>query len=259
MQKVILITGTSSGLGKVLAEKFSSRNTVYAGTRDQNEAPVGKNIKPIKLDITSEKDCREAVEGIVKEKGRIDVLINNAGYGLAGPATDFSSEDFLKILDTNTVGAFRLIKYAVPYMKKQRRGKIINITSLNGLLSLPNFGLYSASKHGLHALGVALHYELAKYGIFVTNLAPGAISSGLEGKGKLFPHKPAREKFRILNFLMPMVTREQVAQKIQEIMETPRPPAQIVMGADARITTFLKRFLPPFAWEYLMNFVWSKK
>jgi NAD(P)-dependent dehydrogenase (short-subunit alcohol dehydrogenase family) len=258
MHKVILITGTSSGLGEVITKILSSQNIVYAGARSPDEVPVGTNIKPIKLDITSEADCKEGVEKIIREEGRIDVVINNAGYGLVGPTTDFSSEDFLKILDTNTVGAFRLIKYVVPHMKKRKEGRIINITSLNGLISLPNFGLYSASKHGLEALGIALRYELIKYGIWVTNLAPGAIYSK-EEYTKALPHKPAREKFRILYFLMPMVTREQIARKIEELIETPRPPVEVLMGADAKITTFLKRFLPSFAWEYLMNFVWSKK
>lgn len=258
MEKIILVTGTSSGLGKAIAKELSLGNIVYAGARNLGKVPAGKGLKPIKLDITSELDCRNAVERIIKEEGRIDVLINNAGYGIVGPTTDFSSEDFLKILNTNPVGAFRLIKRVVPYMKKQKSGKIINITSLNGLISLPNFGLYSASKHGLHALGVALHYELRKYGIWVTNLAPGAIAS-YEKSSKALPHKPAREKFKILKFLMPMVTRSSVADKVEKLIDSSNPPVEVIMGADARITTFLKRFLPSFAWEYLMSLVWNKK
>ncbi len=258
MKKVILITGASGGLGKILVRRLLGKNIIYASARNPDEIERGKNIKPIKLDIASERDCKEAVEKIVKSEGRVDVLINNAGYGLAGPATDFSSEDFLKILNTNAVGAFRLIKRVVPYMKKQKSGKIINITSLNGLISLPNFGLYSASKHGLDALGVALHYELLPYGIWVTNLAPGAIASE-EGEGGRLPHKPAREKFKILKFLMPMVTRNSVADKVEKLIDSSNPPVEVIMGADARITTFLKRFLPSFAWEYLMSLVWNKK
>lgn len=257
-KKIILITGASSGLGKTLVKELSKNFVVYAGARNPEGVEEGRNIKPIKLDITSEKDCLDVVERIVEKEGRIDVLINNAGYALVGPTTDFKTEEFLKILDTNIVGAFRLIKYAVPYMKKQKGGRIINITSLNGIISLPNFGLYSSSKHGLHALGIALRYELQKYGIWVTNLAPGAIAS--ESKTtKSLPHKPAREKFRILSVLMPMLTKRDITEKVREIIDSYHPPAQVIMGADAKITAFLSRFFPSFVWDYLMNLVWSKK
>lgn len=257
-KKIILITGANSGLGKTLAKELSKDFVVYAGARNPGEVEEGRNIKSIKLDITSEKDCKDAMEKVVENEERIDVLINNAGYALVGPTTDFKTEEFLKILDTNIVGAFRLIKYAVPYMKKQKGGRIINITSLNGIISLPNFGLYSSSKHGLHALGIALHYELQKYGIWVTNLAPGAIAS--EGKTtKSLPHKPAREKFRILSLLMPMLTRRDVAEKVRELIDSSHPPAQVIMGADARIVTFLKKILPSCLWDKLLFYIWSKK
>lgn len=258
MQKVILVTGASSGLGKEIIEILSKDYVVYAGIRNIGEVEEGENIRSVKLDITSDKDTKDAIEKIVKDEGRVDVLVNVAGYTLVGPSLDFTSDDFSKLLDVNTVGAFRLIKNAVLDMKKRKEGRIINITSLNGLISFPNFGLYSASKHGLDALGLALRYELAKDGIWVTNIAPGAILSD-EKTSKALPHKPAREKFKFLYFLMPMVTRREVALKIRDLIESSNPPGEIIMGADAKITTFLKRVPPPFIWEYLMSYVWSKK
>ncbi len=258
MQKVILITGTSSGLGKEISNLLSMKNVVYGGVRNLQDFEAGERVIPIKLDVTNDTQCKKAIETIIKKEGRIDVLINNAGYTISGPDFDFSVSDFQQILDTNSIGPFRLIKYVVPQMKKQKSGKIINITSLNGLVSFPNFGLYSASKHALEAFGVALHYELKKFGINVTSLAPGAIFSENHKPSNL-QHKPAREKFKILYLLMPMVTRRRVAKRVELIISSKNPPAEIVMGADALITTFLKRFAPSFFWDYLMSFVWNKK
>jgi short-subunit dehydrogenase len=216
-----------------------------------------RNEKDIRLDISGDNDCESAIEKIQKEVGRIDVLINNAGYTISGKTCEFGSTEYLNILNVNVIGAFRLIKKVVPTMKKQKSGRIINITSLNGLVSLPNFGLYSSSKFALDALGVALRYELAKDGIWITNVAPGAISSG--EKGTSLPHKPAREKLWILKLLMPMISREEIAGKIEEIIRKPNPPSQVVLGNDAKITYFLQRFLPSCCWDRLMFYVWNKK
>lgn len=257
MKKVVLITGAGSGLGRVIAEKLSSESSfvVYGGVRDQK--PKNTLIRQVKLDITKDKDCSEVIRQIIQKEGRLDVLINNAGYSINGPTTDFGIEDFKKMLDTNTLGAFRLIKLVYPYMKG-KGGRIINITSLNGLVALPNFGLYDSSKFALEALGLSLRQELAKDNVWVTNVAPGAIASDVREAAPL-PHKPAREKFKILYFLMPMTTREKIAKEIIEIIENPRPPASVVIGNDAKITHFLQKILPSVVWDKLLFYVWSKK
>ncbi|OGM10393.1 hypothetical protein A2159_01945 [Candidatus Woesebacteria bacterium RBG_13_34_9] len=254
-KKVVFITGASSGLGKVIADKLDSEGyVVYRGVKEQEEV---RHKKDIRLDISSDDDCAIAIEKIRKEESRIDVLINNAGYTLAGETCKFGSNEYLNILNVNSVGAFRLIKKVVPIMKKQRSGKIINITSLNGLVSLPNFGLYSSSKFALDAQGIALRYELAKDGIWVINVAPGAIEN--KEKSTNLPHKPAREKLWILKLLMPMISREEVSEKIEEIIKKPNPPARVILGNDAKITYFLQRFLPSCCWDKLMLYVWNKK
>ena len=260
MEKIILITGCSSGLGEKIAESLSQNGyTVYAGARDVKDIAVKNgNLIPVRLDITNDKECQLAVEKIIREKGGIDVLINNAGYTSVGPTVNFNVKDFIDILNTNAVGAFRLIKLVYPHMKSKRFGRIINITSLNGLLALPNFGLYSASKHALEALGSSLRYEFIKDGIYVTNLAPGAVASSI-AQAKPIPHKPAREKFLLMKFLMPMVTQDKVVNKIRELIISPHPPARELMGADAKIMTLLQRFLPNSIWGRLLYFIWNKK
>jgi NAD(P)-dependent dehydrogenase (short-subunit alcohol dehydrogenase family) len=175
---------------------------------------------------------------------------------MAGPTSSFTPDDYLNLLDTNAVGAFRLIREVVPHMQKQKSGRIVNITSLNGLVSLPNFGLYSSSKFAFEALGLALRYELAKDGILVTNIAPGAIASPAKFD---MPHKSAREKFWLLKILMPMISYEKVAQAINSVLKDDMPPARVLLGADAKITFFLYRFLPISLWDNLMFYIWNKK
>ena len=266
MPQVVLITGCSSGLGKLTAETLANQGyIVYAGIRKPEDIKDLKSVwktkyptlYPAKLDITSDGDCKRVIKKIITDQGCIDVLINNAGYTIVGPTDGFATKAYLDILNTNTVGAFRLIREVLPHMRSKRFGRIINITSLNGLLALPNFGLYSSSKFALEALGLALRYELKNSGILVTNIEPGAITKKTKSV-KSFPHVPAREKFWLIRKLMPMVAQEEVVKRIKGVIVNSTPPARVIIGRDAQITTFLQRFLPQRIWDFLLYLVWSK-
>lgn len=265
-KKVILISGCGSGIGKIAAQALSVKGyEVYAGIRKEEELSNLREtwkveyptLHPIKLDITYDKECQEVVRKILSKENHIDVLINIAGYTLVGPADGFNSDNLTKILDTNTVGAFRLIKAVLPSMKKRKSGKIINLTSLNGLVAFPNFGFYSASKFALEALGRALRFELAPFNIWVTNIAPGAVHSSLEIQPKSLPHKPAREKFWILRLLLPMISDRQVVESISKVVDQQEPPMSLCLGIDAVVVTALQRFLPQWIWEKIMIGVWT--
>lgn len=260
MRKVILVTGSSSELGKKIVEKFSNDgDIVYAATRNPNKLEVNRNrVRAIKLDVTEDGDCKEAVAKIIKKEGKLDVLVNVAGNSLAGPTLDFTAEDYLSILNINVVGAFRIIQQVVPYMVKRKSGRIINITSLSGLVAFPNFGLYSSSKFALEALGLSLRYELAKNNVWVTNIAPGAIKSEIEKQNSI-PHKTAREKFKLLGLLMPMVTTNEIADNILEVTKMKKPPPSVILGTDAKIIYLLRKFLPSSFWDSLQFFVWNRK
>ncbi len=265
MKRVILISGCSRGLGRKLAETLAAQNfIVYAGMRKTEEIKESKSVwenslpdlRPIKLDVGLDSDCQKAIKEIIAKEGHLDILINNAGYTLSGPTINFTSQEFLDIINTNTIGAFRLIREVVPQMQLKKNGRIINITSLNGLIALPNFGLYCSSKFALEALALSLRYELKQDGIWVTNLEPGAITR--EGVVKKLPHVPAREKFWIIKKLMPMVSEEEIVKKIKKIIEEPKPPAQVTIGRDAKILTFLAKLLPQKDWDSLLSFVWQR-
>ena len=265
--KVVLVSGCSRGLGKMLAESLAKKDyVVYAGIRDlegtkeltSSWKKLLPNIKPVKLDVTSDADCEKAVGEIYKKEKRLDVLINIVGYSKAGPLEQFSVEDYKNILDTNAIGAFRLIRQVVPLMKKQKKGKIINVTSLNGLLALPNFGIYCSSKFALEALGLSLRYELVRDNVWVTNVEPGAIYSK-DGNAVKLPHTPVREKFWFLRRFLPMIEREEVVKAIEKLIANPSPPAQIILGPDALATTFLQKYLPGFIWDKLLIYVWARQ
>lgn len=256
MKKVALITGATSDLGKEVVKKLSAKGYIVFATSREKFTPENKNVVAFLLDVRNREKCEDVVKKIIKKRKRIDCLINIAGYTISGPTLSFEEDDLKELLDVNLFGPFRLIKIVYPFMKRAGGGRIINITSLNGLVSLPNFGLYSSSKHALEALGNALYYELYKEKIFVTNLAPGAIKKE-DGK-LLIPHKPAREKFFILKLLMPMLKAEEVAEVIVELLENPSPPPTLVMGADAKIVLALKGILPGFIWSRLMRYVWER-
>ena len=255
-EKIILVTGATSGLGESIVKLLASKgHIVYAGFR-KKEKIVGtkSSITFIKLDVTSEKQCKQVVADIFKKEGKIDVLINNAGYTLTGPTDRYLVEDYINLLAVNSVAPYRLMKNVLPYMRRQKFGNIINITSLNGMVSMPNFGLYSSSKFALQSLGEAVRFELEGDGIWVTNIVPGAIAGG---KRKI-AHKTAREKFLLLRIFLPMVTKDSVAKSISKIIKCSKPPMNVILGRDAKVIVFLKRFLPSILWERLMSYVWNK-
>ena len=229
MKEVVLVTGSSSGLGQEITLFLSKKDfVVYGGSRTETEID---GVKWLKLDITSDKSCKEAVHEIIKKEGKIDVLINNAGYALSGP--------------------FEILVN----MKSRGGGKIINITSLSGLVSFPNFSVYSASKFAFQAFSESIRYELLKDNINITVVAPGAIYS--EEKVKL-QHKSARQKLWPLRLLLPFVRGEKIVQKIYEIIKMDRPPVITVVGRDAKIIWVLNRLLPRALWDKLQKFIWSK-
>ncbi|KAJ4752853.1 NAD(P)-binding Rossmann-fold superfamily protein [Rhynchospora pubera] len=182
---VVLITGcTDGGIGHALALEFARRGCSVVATSRAVESMkalqgVGPNIWLRALDVRSEANIRETVEGVVGELGRIDVLVNNAGVHLVAPLAEAPMDSFHTIFDTNVYGPMRLIQAVAPHMIQRRQGKIVNVGSVTALAPGPWAGVYSASKSALHALSDTLRLELRSFGISVTTVAPGAISSNL--------------------------------------------------------------------------------
>ena len=181
---VVLITGASRGFGEAAAREIASRgNTVVATMRDpsRDAARVTDgfegSIHPLQLDVTDGTAVEAAVAETVARFGRIDAVLNNAGYGLYGPVEDYSDEEIRRQMDTNFIGQWRLCKAVLPHMRAQRFGKIVNVSSLSGQVPSPLMAFYAASKHAVEAMSEAMAAELLPWNVQVTILEPGMYRS----------------------------------------------------------------------------------
>jgi short-subunit dehydrogenase len=180
MKKVVLITGASAGMGKETAKLLAQNGyTVYAAARRLDKMkdlePLG--IKILSMDVTDETSMTKGVQQILETENRIDVLINNAGFGAYGAIEDVSIENAKYQLEVNVFGAMRLTQLVLPKMRENKFGKIVNISSIGGKFALPYGGWYHASKFALEALSDALRNEVKQFGIDVIVIEPGGVKS----------------------------------------------------------------------------------
>ena len=179
-KKVILVTGASAGMGKEFARHLlQDGHIVYGAARrlDKMEDIKQDGVKVLSMDVTDESSMVQGIDAIIKAEGRIDVLINNAGFGSYGAIEDVPVKDAKYQLDVNVFGAARLIQLVLPSMRKQRYGRIINISSIGGKIAMPLGGWYHASKFALEAMSDALRNEVAQFGVDVVVIEPGGIKS----------------------------------------------------------------------------------
>ncbi len=187
-KQVVLITGASTGFGRLITETLSRKNyQVFATMRNVN----GKNAGPaqklcelakreslalhvVELDVTDDGSVERAIRTVIDESGRIDVLVNNAGYGLMGVTEAVTLEQAQRIMDTNFFGAVRMNRAVLPYMRRQKSGLLIHISSGAGRIMVPSMGFYCASKWAMEALAEEYRYELANLGIDSVIIQPGA-------------------------------------------------------------------------------------
>ncbi|NNM09328.1 MAG: SDR family NAD(P)-dependent oxidoreductase [Flavobacteriaceae bacterium] len=179
-QKVILITGTASGIGKATAETLIEKgHTVYGGDI-QVEANLYLNDiggHALIMDVTKDDQVKTGVQKVIDEQGRIDVLINNAGYGSFSTIENIDIAELQNQFDVNVFGYARLQQAVLPHMRKQRSGLVIEVSSVVGEISYPMLGWYAATKHAVEAMADALRQEVAPFGIDVVKIQPGAVKT----------------------------------------------------------------------------------
>lgn len=239
MSKVVLITGCSTGIGRDLAGCLSQAgyHVVATARRVQTLEDLPAALK-LPLDVTHPDSVTQAVAQTIQTFGRIDVLVNNAGFALLGALEETPIEQVQEMFDVNVFGALRMIRAVTPQMRRQRFGWIINISSIAGKLSTPVNGAYSATKFALEALSDALRLELAPFGIQVVIVEPGSIKTHFDATAAAHTHailsnstSPYRSLYRLSDQFAASM-RDQasepkiVSQVIQQAIEAPRPKSR---------------------------------
>lgn len=170
---VVVVTGVSSGIGRTTAEKFVKQGyRVFGTVRNIAKTQPFNGLELVEMDVRDEASVQRAIQSIIDKAKRIDVLVNNAGVTLLGAMEEASLAEARTLFDTNFFGLLSTIKAVLPHMRKQRSGRIVNVSSVLGFLPAPYMALYSASKHAVEGLSESLDHELRQFGIRVTLIEP---------------------------------------------------------------------------------------
>ncbi|MEO6921032.1 MAG: oxidoreductase [Collimonas sp.] len=179
--KVVVVTGVSSGIGRATAEKFSKRGCrVYGTVRSTAKAQAIPGVVLVEMDVRDDASVQRAIQTIIGQAKRIDVLVNNAGGSLLGSVEETSIAEAQSLFDTNVFGTLRTMQAVLPHMRAQRSGRIVNISSVLGFLPAPYMGLYSASKHAVEGMSETLDHEVRNFGIRVVLVEPSYTKTNLD-------------------------------------------------------------------------------
>lgn len=261
MRKVVLITGATSGIGKITAELLVQKNYIVYGTSRNPKEKNANGVHLIQLDLNDSKSISKGVNQVILKENRIDVLINNAGVGITGPAEETPIEAVRQHFQTNLFGVIELIQFVLPYMRKQNKGQIINITSIAGYMGLPYRSFYSASKAALISLTEALRLELKSTAIHISSLAPGDfatnIASGrftVEPKQESYYFESYSQSLQLMNSHVDKAEDPiEVAHAIHSLIETKNPKGNYKVGNfTQKISVFLKSILPDKVFEKML-------
>ena len=248
--KVAIVTGSASGIGYEISIHLARNGfRTYASMRNLQKAngitEMAKNenlpLTLIQLDVTDNISITNAVDTVINESGRIDVLVNNAGYGLVGSIEDMSIEELKAQFETNVFGVFRVTKAVLPHMRKQHSGSIINISSIAGRIALPLYSAYVSTKFAIEGLSESMAYELEPFGIKVVIIEPGAIKTNFrreqaaKGSSEDSPYSSMMQSpsKAIEKMLKHRLYPEEVANTVIQAIENPKPKLRYIVGKDA--------------------------
>lgn len=264
---VVFITGTSSGIGQALVSELlnsrkyrivaTCRNSKWEETRERF-GPDSERFFLLELDLAYEQEIGRALSQTEQKYGSVDILVNNAGVSFRSPLELMSHEDDMSQITTNYLAPLSLIKQVLPGMRAKRSGRIINISSVGGMMAMPTMGSYSASKFALEGASEALWYELRPWSIHVSLIQPGFINSDgfmhvKKSSGLMENTEAACAYTRCYESMGSFIatwmrranaTPQSLARKIISVMEDPNPPLRIPATFDASLFSVLRRFLP---------------
>lgn len=267
MSKIILITGASRGFGRIWAEALLKRGDKVAATARNIDAltdlveKYGKNILPVQLDVNNRQDCFTAIDKVYKHFGSIDVLINNAGYGLFGAVEETTEEEARNQMETNFFGTLWTTQAVLPIMRTQNSGHIIQVSSFLGLVTLPVLGLYNASKFAVEGMSETLATEVKGFGIHITLVEPNGYATDWAGASAfqtqtIDAYNPVKKAFQETatpdTFGTPSATKDAILQ----LIDTPNPPLRLLLGKIAYpvVKDVYEKRLAEFAeWQEVSN------
>jgi NAD(P)-dependent dehydrogenase (short-subunit alcohol dehydrogenase family) len=256
--KVAIVTGSATGIGYETAIHLARNGFhTYASMRNLQKAngiiEIAKTenlpLSVIELDVTDDISITKAIDTVINETGRVDVLVNNAGYGLIGSLGDMSIEELKAQYETNVFGAFRVTKAVLPHMRKQYGGSIINISSIAGRIALPLYSAYVSTKFAIEGLSESMAYELEPFGIKVAIIEPGAIKTNFrreqaaKGSSEDSPYSSMMQSpsKAIEKMLKRRLYPEEVAKTIVQAIEDSKPKLRYIVGKDAEELIELRR------------------
>lgn len=261
MSKVVLITGSSSGIGKSVGEFLIKKGYKVYGTSRNPQNYSDSKFPIIALDVTKRETISKCIQSVIGIEGRIDVVINNAGAGITGPVEEIPDAEIKRNFDTNFFGPINVIKAVLPQMRQQNSGLIINVTSIAGYMGLPYRGIYSASKGALELITEAFRMEIKDFNIHMANLAPGDFATNIVAgryHAPVIKDSPYEKKYSfVLNAIDEGVNKgnnpEMVAKKVLDIINTSKPKTHYKVGAFMqKFSIVLKCILPDKVYEKLL-------
>ncbi|HEV3047585.1 MAG TPA: SDR family NAD(P)-dependent oxidoreductase [Solirubrobacteraceae bacterium] len=274
--EAVLLTGCSSGIGRASALRLArAGRTVYATARrpETLEELAQAGCRTLALDVTDEDSLRAAVAHVEQAEGAVGVLVNNAGYSQSGAIETVAIEDVRRQFETNVLGLVRLTQLVLPGMRAQRWGRIVNVGSMGGRLTFPGGGYYHATKYALEAISDALRFEVRGFGVGVTLLEPGLITTefghaatasmaelGVAGERDGDPYEGFNASVGALTagaYEGPMrllgAGPERVAKVIERTIARRHPPARVTITPSAKLMIATRRLLPDGAWDAMMR------
>ncbi len=264
--RVVLVTGASAGIGACCAALLAKNGyRVYGGARG---AVIVPGVECVTLDVADDPSAARAVETIVAREGRLDVLVNNAGFGIAGAIEDTSVDEAREQFEVNFFGVLRMCRAVLPVMRQQKAGYIVNIGSIGGLIAIPFQGFYSASKFALEGFSEALRLEVRPFGIRVVLLEPGdhrtsftqnRRSTRASAEGSPYRDRFERAVARMASDEQGGPSPEGIALLLHKIVNNPRPRLRYTAGPAAqRAAVWIKRTMPYAVVEKIMHDYYSR-
>lgn len=262
MQKVVLVTGGSSGIGRAISNYLTQQDiTVYGTSRSVENGTTLDSFQLVRMDVTDEESITRALQFILDKEGRLDVLINNAGLGMAGPLENTSTAEAREIYETNVFGVLNVCRQCIPHIRKSPKGQIINITSIGGMVSLPFRGIYCSSKYAVEGITETLSMELMHTGIQVSLIEPGDFRTNINENRRVVSHVNKEVYNGLFDDTLAQIHEEVsnardpelIGKMVHRIMRSRNPKLRYKVATfTQRLSVFLKRILPARTFEYLI-------